>query len=353
MKMKKSHLTALSCVIGLFILIVDTKTAVEGATAGIDLCLRTVIPSLFPFIFLTTILLPTIGRIGLLHPVGRLCGVPTGLESILLIGFLGGYPIGAQVITASWKKKRIATIDARRMLGFCSNAGPSFLFGMGTTLFNSTGYIWMIWFVHILSAIFVGMLLPNKRNSSGSVQTQEPVTSIAALKISIQAMSKICGWVILFKVLLTFLNSWILCLCPDIIRALATGFIELSNGILICKQIDSVGLRMIIIATIIGFGGICVLLQTQSVADNLGIGYYFPGKVLQSLISFLLAYILQLIVLPSQHKIILPISYIIGACLSIILVLFCLYRKKTVAITMEMRYNTRNKSKEKKIHVIS
>ena len=39
--------------LGMLALILDGRTAIEGARQGIGLCLRTVIPSLFPFFVLS------------------------------------------------------------------------------------------------------------------------------------------------------------------------------------------------------------------------------------------------------------------------------------------------------------
>ena len=63
--------------IGMLLLIFDSKTALEGARAGIDLCIRTVIPSLFPFFVLSMVLTGALMGTSLLwlRPIGALCGV--------------------------------------------------------------------------------------------------------------------------------------------------------------------------------------------------------------------------------------------------------------------------------------
>ena len=93
--------TGIVAAIGISLLILDSKTALAGAQSGVELCIRTVIPSLFPF-FLFSILLTTslMGRrIRILRPLCRLCRIPEGAESILIAGCLGGYPVGAQCVS--------------------------------------------------------------------------------------------------------------------------------------------------------------------------------------------------------------------------------------------------------------
>ena len=78
--------------LGILILILDSKTALRGAAESIDLCVRTVIPSLFPFFLLSGILVKSLmgNKFPLLRPIGRLLGIPEGAESLLISGFLGG-----------------------------------------------------------------------------------------------------------------------------------------------------------------------------------------------------------------------------------------------------------------------
>ena len=86
--------------IGLTVLILDGKTAIEGAHNGLEVCFHTVIPSLFPFIFLSSLLTGSLTGGTLIHsnPLRRLFRIPNGSEAILLTGLLGGYPIGAKCV---------------------------------------------------------------------------------------------------------------------------------------------------------------------------------------------------------------------------------------------------------------
>ena len=97
---RRRLLTGIGGCIGLLVLILDAKTALQGARQGVELCLKTVIPSLFPFFVLSILLTSSLlgSRIPLLRPLGRLCGVPKGAESLLIPAFLGGYPVGAQSV---------------------------------------------------------------------------------------------------------------------------------------------------------------------------------------------------------------------------------------------------------------
>lgn len=113
-------------------------------------------------------------------------------------------------------------------------------------------------------------------------------------------MAQVCGWVILFRIVITFLERWFLWLLPAEISAMIVGFLELSNGCLSLAGEMEFGLKFVLFSCFLGFGGICVAMQTVSVTEKLGTGWYFPGKVMQLIVSFLLSYGAQFFLFPEQ-----------------------------------------------------
>ena len=55
-RFNKRIIPALCSIVTMVILILDSKTSLAGVAEGIDLCLKVVIPSLFPFLILSTVL---------------------------------------------------------------------------------------------------------------------------------------------------------------------------------------------------------------------------------------------------------------------------------------------------------
>lgn len=316
MKRKKNLWTGILYSFILLLLILDAKAAVAGAADGINMCLRTVIPSLFPFFILSIMISTAFTGIDLkmLRPIGRICGIPAGAESLLLLGFLGGYPIGAQSIYTAYQNGSLRKEDAKRMLGFCSNAGPAFIFGMTSALFPSPGAAWLLWAIHILSALFTGILLPRGADSR-CIQGPKPVITIPqAVERSIKAMGGVCAWVIAFRVIISFLSHWILWLLPTSLQIVIAGFLELSNGCISLYSIPQQGFRFLLCACFLGFGGSCVVLQTKSVTGELGTGMYLTGKVLQLLLCFTIAGMAQHFFFPASERISIPLlAYFLSA----------------------------------------
>lgn len=273
--------------LGMMILILDAKTALSGAVQGIELCIRTLVPSLFPF-FIVSILL-TDSLLGLnwkwLHSVGKLLKIPQGSEPLLLVGFLGGYPAGAQSVTQAWESGAISTSCARRMLGFCNNAGPSFLFGFVAFQFDNWYTAWILWGIHVLSAFITGMLLPGKSEEPTILNLKKSITLNDALYRSLRIMGAVCGWVILFRVVLAFADRWFLWACSKELQTAIHLATELASGCIALPEIEDYSTRMLLCSCALSLGGFCVLLQTISVTGKLGSGAYLRGKLTQTLIS--------------------------------------------------------------------
>lgn len=301
--MKKS-LSGILSALGMLLLILDPKTALGGAKEGIELCLITVIPSLFPFFVLSILLTASLSGLQtkLLRPVGRLCGMPSGTESLLLIGLLGGYPTGAQAVTQAYQGGQLGKEQAQRLLGFCSNAGPAFIFGICASLFPQKWMAWLLWAVHILSALIVGAVLPDREHSTGRITKATQITLPQALDRALKTIGRVCGWVVLFRILIAFIDQWLLWRLAPGWKVLLSGLLELTNGCCQLSAIENIGLRFLLASVFLSFGGLCVTMQTVSVTGELGLGYYLRGKVQQTGFSVLLCLILQVMTFPNGWK---------------------------------------------------
>ncbi|MBO5317825.1 MAG: hypothetical protein J6A74_05230 [Oscillospiraceae bacterium] len=277
------------------ILILDVKCAISGVSGGIDLCLRTVIPAIFPFLILSPLLLAQTPDLSLLHPVGTLLRIPKGSESIMVSSFLCGYPVGAQMVSNSWKSGQLTTSDARRMLAFCNNAGPAFIFGIGGSLFSEKWAPWVLWLIHILSALVVGVVLPGNSSHHSFQFNNKPTSFRKNLENSVVTMGYICGWVILFRTIAAFLQRWILWFFPKWAEIMIFGFLELSSGCTSAHSLNDPVARFLLLSAFFSFGGICVHMQTASVTSGLKATIpYLTGKLLHCSFSILLSAIFLL-----------------------------------------------------------
>ena len=298
--MRRKYLVCILSALGMAILILDAKTALQGAAEGLQLCIRVVIPSLLPLFFLSALLTTSLSGITFrwMAPIGKLCKVPRSAQHLLLIGLLGGYPVGAQCVASSFEAGFLDRKNGARLLGFISNAGPAFIFSIAAFNFSHGIAPFSLWAIHILSALLTGFLLPGSHEDISTVALPKHRTDpTMALGKSLRVLAYVCGWVILFRVLITFIDRWFLWYFPDSVRVSIHIVLELANG---CMELDKIcheGLRFMICAAGLGFGGLCVLMQTCAVTGDLGLGQYIPGKLLQCGLSILLAWLWQLVAL--------------------------------------------------------
>lgn len=258
----------------LLLMIFDSNNVFIGAADGIKICLQVLIPSLFPYLLLT----------------GLLTNSVKGKWSFLITGFLGGYPAGAQSIKTAYDRKQITKEQAELMLTYCNQAGPAFIFGMVSRRFTRNYIPWIIWLVHILSAFVIFLLYcKNQKMKTGLSKPSSIYTISELLERSIKAMALICGWVIIFRVIIQVINVRILHHASTLLKVTLSGLLELSNGCILLNSIRSEQLRFILCSAFLGFGGICVTFQTYSLTKGLKIKKYIIAKITQGLISALFA----------------------------------------------------------------
>ena len=223
----------------MMLLILDAKTALSSALTGINMCIRAVIPSLFPFFFLSAIINDRLLGVDskLLRPLSKICKLPAGSESILLLGLIGGYPVGAASVYEAYKAGTLSKQQATRMLSFCNNAGPAFLFGMLSPILENTVTVWILWIIHIVSALTVGILLPGDAENKVNVTHAPSLTPSKAMHMALRNLVSVCGWIVLFRIILGFFMRWFMWLLPESAQIFIGGLMELSNGCLSLSQI--------------------------------------------------------------------------------------------------------------------
>ncbi|MDE6606989.1 MAG: hypothetical protein K2K54_04435, partial [Lachnospiraceae bacterium] len=114
-------------------MLIFPKLSVHFALSALNLWFTKMIPTLFPFMVLSGILI----RMNLvkplcspLRPLSRLLfGVEENGIFCIIIGFLCGFPMGAKVISDLYKRNEISLKEAEYLLSFCNNIGPIYFCG--------------------------------------------------------------------------------------------------------------------------------------------------------------------------------------------------------------------------------
>ena len=126
------RILACLCLGGLLVWFLADAGAVRDSVAeALALCARSVVPSLFPFLVASSALLALgFGELaapwlaGLMEPLFR---VPGAGSAALVLGLVGGYPIGAKTAADLYRENLVSREEAERLLAFCNNSNPVFL----------------------------------------------------------------------------------------------------------------------------------------------------------------------------------------------------------------------------------
>lgn len=323
-------LLAIGAALLMVVAVMKSQAVIQGAKDGLTLCMQVIIPSIFPFLFFSMLMCNYWKGIHLrfLTPICNATGIPENAQSILLLAVIGGYPVGAQAVVQAYNSHYIQKNKAQRLLGFCNNAGPSFIFGLLGTMFENQIIPLLLWLIHIGSAMIVGALLPNKQSNSHALQSSNKENIPGLLRAALQITAIICGWVIIFRILLCLLDEWLLLQAGPLLRVIIYGLLELSNGCVALPLIGLESIRFIVASAMLSAGGLCVLMQTKSVTGDIGICTYLTGKVMQTALSVFLSCLISPFVFQSFP----PISIILVSLFCFFVTLFAVKRKKVVAL---------------------
>lgn len=337
--LKKNIISILFFSFAIFLIIFSSSNLI-AAKKGLKLWVLNVVPSLFPF-FVATNLLNHTNIIKYFSKVFNkimkpIFNVPGEASYAFIVGLISGYPVGAKIVTNLRKLNLCTKDEGERMLCFTNNSGPLFILGtVGITLFGNSTIGILLLITHILSAISVGIILgriskrkktiiKNKiylNNYNSGINYMHCTFSNLGevLSNSILDASKtvvtIGGFIIIFSILLAILEkSYVLevislpalCLLKilkipiEFSTGITSGLIELTNGVSIISLIacKNISINIILVAFLIGFGGVSVLLQVLSIISksDLSIKKYLYGKFLQGFISAVYTYLFILLI---------------------------------------------------------
>ena len=238
----KSFLRRLLSLLVLFtamgILVFPSQSA-DSARTGIELCLNTVIPSLFPFMVISCAMinsgiLNSVSK--LLQPLMKLFNINKNCSQTFVLGLISGYPIGTKSAISLYQNNLCSKAEGERLLTFCNNTSPAFiLVTVGMGIYKSLSVGIMLLLAQTVSAILTGIVFGrfwksyekaskttfNKSNCIKDI----PSSFIDAVKTSSLSMLYICAFVVFFCVFINLLN------CCNLINILTEALSFLGFGL--------------------------------------------------------------------------------------------------------------------------
>lgn len=295
------------------------QQAMAAARDGLQLCYNVIIPSLFPFFVLSSLMVD----LGLAGHLGRtlegvmrpLFNVPGSCAPALALGFVGGYPVGARTALQLYQKGMCTKTEAERLLSFCNNSGPAFILGVvGAGVFASSKVGVLLYLAHAAASVCVGLLFRfykagksgrGEKRPSPHFEAQRFTTAFTgAIKNSFLSALNICAFVVFFTVVirLLFLSGILpglakvlghllgpLGLSQTWAERLLTGLLEVSSGVWTLSGDGTMAGRMSMAAFMLGWAGLSVHCQVLSFIGGSGLSVrtYILGKSIHGALSAL------------------------------------------------------------------
>lgn len=274
----------------------DAVQVRRAAAEALLLCGKSVIPALFPFMAVSTMLVSmgfgewAAPRLAGLMSLYRLPG-PAG--SALLLGLVGGYPIGARTAAELHKRRLLTADEAQRLLGFCNNSNPVFLISvLGCGVFGSVRLGVYLWLVHLLSALLTGFFFRGGEKCAVRQRTARnfpcqscslPAALVEGVRSACGSMAAVCGFVVFFYVLASPLAR--------IGGRAGAGLVGLMELFSLTPLLAADRGSFILASVCAGWGGASILCQTAAALEGSGLALRtcLTGKAIQAALAGALA----------------------------------------------------------------
>lgn len=348
-----------------------------AAQDGISLCLHLLIPSLFPFFVLSSLLIATGMVQTCVRPLSRftnpIFGTGSAGTSAFLLGIVGGYPVGARTLSQLVQRGECPQEEALRLSLFCNNCGPAFFIGAaGVGVFGSKTAGFLLLAANFVSALLLAVFLRIWRGKVPSLSSRSSSSSTVSLltvfpdcvNAAFSSTLSICAYVILFSVLTALVEASGILPClvqtlssltpvgsaPGLWRSFLMGLLELSTGTASLQAVSSSPAALPLAAFLLGWGGFSVHCQSLPFwrEANIPAAPYLAAKLTQGILAALIT-VLAAPLLPLSLPAMAPTTVSLPSPSLLqqeMLALwglaggyFCLFGKKGVEKTRKSRYN--------------
>ena len=267
---------------------------------GLRLCAENIIPSLFPYLVLSELFVSSLSfsshKNFFNRAFSRLFRLHSSAKSVLLIGTICGFPVGARIAALLYQEGLLDKREAETLCAYANHTGPAFVIGgVGASLFGSV----QIGFLFFLSQSCAGitcLLLssffrPKPKETLQISARHTSVTFVGAVRSSSIAIVNVCGFVLFFSLI-----AGIVCRAFSSFSLPFSAFLEVTNA---CKQASlhfctSPKTACLFACFAITFGGLCAGMQSALYMKESGLSFasYLPRKLLEGFLSLFFFFLL-------------------------------------------------------------
>lgn len=275
--------------------------------------LKIVMPSLFPFILFSNILIYS-GYFKLFKET-KLCQflawffkISKNASLSVIFGFLFGYPNGAKFVNEQYEKGEISRNEAEYLLSFINNSSPAFILSsVGIGMFGNIKIGILLLFSHIGASVVIGKICAKKFGyiNSSFKESKEEINycfSFETISKSITKTFVTMGMIFGFMTIFTLLNNMLLTLfrfkalkSSSFAKSILLSILEMTGGLnLLIKENLSFKLLLMLTSGILGFSSLSIIFQIYSSVyiNGFKLQTILKGKILHGIFSSIITYIL-------------------------------------------------------------
>ena len=254
-----------------------------------------VLPTSFPFMIIADWYTSS-GGADRLPVLGRLFSLAFGLPpqalSAYVCGSLCGFPVGARSVGEMYRRGELDKGDAERLVALSSNPSLAFIIGaVGLGILGSSRIgLLLLFSVHLSGKHAYSDI--SHRNSRQKFDIISSVRDAGVSSVSIISFITAAG--IITRLIQNHIGS-------PVISAAALALIEVTGGVMFFAVHTALAevVRLSLVAFVLGFGGICVLMQSRALigSDDISFVPYFFIKLLQGILAASICAALYLLII--------------------------------------------------------
>ena len=272
----------------------------ETVPSAIEMCVTSLIPSVFIFTVLSSVIidcgLPSFLVKHISCVFNRIFGISQCSAIAVLLGWTAGFPVGANSVQKLYTDGHISRDEAEYLLSFCSVSGISFVFGViGGVVYDNMKISLLLYTIQIFSSVAVGIIMKGASKNIQDVHFGSKrdfnisETIVSSVKSGVKSTAYICGYVILFSVLCNL----IVYIFPSVPEFPIRAALEMTSSSLMLRDFPF-KVSLILASALLSWSGMCIHLQIHNCVKNISMKKYYIGKALHVGISSLITVLIPI-----------------------------------------------------------
>lgn len=278
-------------------LLLDSKSVIESFNKTLNICIYTLLPTMFASIIFTSMLIELefekyIPK-KLIIFLSKIFNISGKEVVIFILSILSGYPNNSRMLNGNK--------NLNNLINFTNFINPIFLIcTIGNIYLNDMKVAIIIMLCHYLSNIIIGIILRNDEivgNENMIINNDKNYLNsyFTILKNTTKALFNIFSNILFFSILSSLISN--IFNFNEIINSIILGIVEFSNGTYLVANLNiDIFYKGLIILIIITFGSFSIHMQMISVNEKIKYIRFLKYRILNVFLAIIIYFILNIFI---------------------------------------------------------